>query len=161
MPLFGLQRGILMSPSEFSLAVKSTIDKLIYELASSNNYDFFDLDGSYLLPEQAESTKPAIAWGLLNFSERGRDPFYTIHFEVGAKTANDESQYTSMNLLGLIQGAFPVNKSIYVSDYSKESGPSVVSGCMTITSSVSTPPSFDKVSGTRAVQLIAAVQRFI
>jgi hypothetical protein len=146
---------------EFTLALKSSVDREVYKLAAENAYEFFDLDGAYLLPEQAESTKPAIAWSLLNIIEAPRDPFYSVHFEVGARTSNDVAQYDSMRILCLIQNAFPVNKDIRIVDYSKEYVTGEVVGYFLITSTVSTPPSFDKVSSIRTIQFTAAVQRFI
>jgi len=146
--------------SSFHLALKSTIDKLLLDAAKSNGYEFFDLDGVYMDADIAESSKPAIAWSLLGFTEAPRDPFWHLQFEVGARTAYDESQYSSMTIAAKIQETFPVASSFYIQDYSSDNQPSVNLGEVIISTSSTTPAEFDKVSGMRPVHITATVQRF-
>lgn len=144
----------------FPLALKSTIDRLVFEAATLQGCDFFDLDGVYLNASHVESAKPAIAWSLLSLIENHRDPYYLLHFEVAAKTANDESQYSSMTIISAILNTFAVGNNFFITDYSQAEADGKVLGTLLITLASTSPPGFDKVSSIRTVQLTAAVQRF-
>lgn len=144
----------------FPLAVKSTIDRIIFEEAMLQGCDFFDLDGVYLNASHVESAKPAIAWSLLSLMENHRDPYYLLHFEVAAKTVNDESQYNSMTIISAILNTFSVGNYFFIRDYSKAEAEGKVLGNLMITLASTSPPGFDKVSSLRTVQLTALVQRF-
>jgi hypothetical protein len=144
----------------FPLALKSTLDKLLVDLATANGYDAFDLDGSYMVPEKTESESPAIVWSIPSPSPMPRDPFYHLQFEVGARTANDESQYLGMKITSLLGQVLAVGESFYVMDYSTLVAPTVTLGDIFITSNIPTPPEFDRISSIRAIQITAAVQRY-
>lgn len=144
----------------FPLEIKSTIDKLLYDTAVVNGYDFFDLDGSYMNTAKAESEVSAITWSLLSLSEYQRDPFWMLQFEVDAKTAKDESQYDSVKIHSIIQSLFAVGKSFFVKDYSGIALPTITTGEILVSASSSSPAAFDRVSGLRPVHITATVQRF-
>lgn len=146
--------------SLFPLAVKSTIDKILFDTATAHNYAFFDLDGSYMTPEKTESEVSAITWSLLSLSEYPRDPFWNLQFEVSAKTSHDESQYDSMKIQSLAQDLFSVGSHFYVKDYSGLIIPTVNLGEIHIAMSSSAPAGFDRVSGLRPLHVTATVQRF-
>ena len=146
--------------SHFSLALKSTLDKILLDIATANGYEFFDLDGSYLTPEKTESEKPAIAWSLLSLSEAPRDPFWNLQFEAGAKTSNDEAQYVSLEIVSIVQELFTVGSSFPIADYSGTNIPTQNLGEIIISHSGSTPAAFDRASGLRSIHVMATVQRF-
>ena len=144
----------------FPLAVKSTIDKLVYDLASVNGYDFFDLDGSYLLADHVESMKPAITAGSFVCTPSPRDPFYSVHFEVAAKTSTDQAQYDSLYMTSMIQDLFQVGLQFYVADYSGDTIPTNNLGWLYINYTASDTPGFDKISGLRPVRIMASGFRY-
>lgn len=144
----------------FPLHLKSTLDMLIFKLATDNGYDFFDLDGAYMDADKAESANAALVWSLLSLVENNRDPFWHIQFEVGARTSNDESQYLSLQLTSLVQELFSAGSSFFIQDFSTEVEPTEKVGEIIIISAGTAPPAFDRISGIRPIQISASVQRF-
>lgn len=144
----------------FIVAVKSTLDKVVYDIAQANNYEFFDMDGAYMSADIAESTKPALAVSLSSIYEYPRDPFYQIQFEVGARTSEDESQYESLEAIALLQAQFRYGNSFSVMDYSSATPPTVRLGEIIVHTINTSPAAFDKVSGLRSLHVTATVQRF-
>lgn len=144
----------------FALALKSTIDKILYDTASVHGYNFYDLDGSYQSTEQVESENTAIAWSLSSFTESPRDPFWNMQFEVNAVTSNDASQYESLKVMSLLQQLFSVGSSFYIGDYSGVNLPTSNLGEFIVSWSGASPAAFDRTAGLRPLQVMATVQRF-
>lgn len=145
--------------NNFALAVKSTIDKHLYDISSTNSWGFFDLDGAYMDSQQMESKEAAISWSFLHLLEDPKDPLYRFEFEAGPKTSDDLSQYLSLEIVSVLQNVFKRGASIYVMDYSGSTTPTEILGCITITASASVPAQFDNVSGFRMLHVQAAVSR--
>ena len=146
--------------SKFTLQVKSTLDKILKDLANSNGYLGFDIDGSALSADMAESTDPAIVWSFHSLEEDTRDPFYRLQFEAAARTADDVSQYGSVGIQSLLQSTFAVGESFYVMDYSGVAAPTQVLGEVIISKLHPGVPVFDNTAGIRGVMVVATVQRF-
>ena len=145
---------------QFPLFVKATIDKILLDEANKHGYEFFDMDGSYMNADKAESSNPAIIWSMLSFVENLRDPFWHLQFEVSARTSNDESQYDSLKISSITQELFATTKSFYIRDYSGSATPTQNLGEIIIISAGLSPAAFDRISGIRPTQVTASVQRF-
>jgi len=145
----------------FPVEVKSTLDKLLADLAEANNWLFFDLDGGYLLPQIMGSTEPAIVISFPGLTDSPRDPFYNVIFEVGARTSDDPSQYLTRKITGAIGKVIERNKAIQVYNYHEESPSSTdATGYLFPVNITPTPARFDQVSGLTMLQVHAEVFRY-
>lgn len=143
----------------FPLAFKSTIDKIIKDLADSRGYDFIDLDGSYLLSDVMESQATALAWTQISLVEAPRRPLWMAEFDAGGKTSADPSQYLSMETVSLITDIFRVGSSFHVFDYSGMAMPTQRMGEVFVTSVGVSPAQFDRVAGLRLVRVtVSAIE---
>lgn len=141
----------------FALSLKSTLDKLVFDLATDNSLAYVDLDGAYLSPDVMESTASALAWSLTTFSGNPQPPLYRLEFHVGGKTSDDPAQYKSLDIVSLITDLFAPDSYFDILDYSGEGTPTIKLGQLHVTSSESLPAQFDKVSGLRLVRVNAQV----
>jgi hypothetical protein len=144
----------------FAVAVKSTFDAMLYNLAQASGYESFDFDGSNLSAAVIQSEAPAIAWSLLSLTPNPRDPYYDLQFEAGAKTSNDPTQYESMQIVGQIEELFPIGDALFIYDYSQTTPPTEAVGSLTITALSSVPSTYDQSSGLRMVHIAAKLMRF-
>jgi hypothetical protein len=145
----------------FDVAVKSTIDKTLSGLAVSSGWVFFDLDGVYLTPGVSESKAPAIVTSFPGLTPNPRDPYYAAVFEVGARTADDPSQYLAKTILGHISEVLEIHQGIPVYDYSGTVAGTIKLGELMPVSRTPSPPRFDQVSGLNMYQIVAMCQRFV
>ena len=143
-----------MSESEFILAVKSTIDKLGYDLgqAESPAITFVDLEDTINTTALFKTNDTAYVWDMAVLAPSPRDPLYSVAFSVGARTVNDSANFTSLALVGKVKSAFSIGESIEVRLYSgPTAGP--VMGSIYMTSAIIMPHNFDKVAGIRMVSV--------
>jgi hypothetical protein len=147
--------------SNFKLAVKSTLDKIMKDVADSLSISFFDLDGVALVSDVFESEASALAWSLLTFHDAPVPPMYFIEFESGGKTSNDISQYISMSIVDAISDKFCSGKSYDIMDYSGQSQPTKVLGNMYISGCGVAPAQTDRGSGLRLVRIQAHLTEWL
>ncbi|WP_019865136.1 hypothetical protein [Methylovulum miyakonense] len=145
----------------FDVAVKSTIDKVLSDLAMASGWIFFDLDGAYLTPDIGESKAPAIVVSFPGITPNPRDPYYAVVFEAGARTSDDPAQYIAKTILGTISEVLDIHKGIPVYDYSGAVAGDVKLGELIPISRIPTPSRFDQISGLNMYQLVALCQRFV
>ena len=107
----------------FATCLKSSMDKAIKDLATSASLDYIDLDGTPLNSEKLLQAKNAIAWTHTSYDPDLFAPFFNFVFEVGAVTANDPSQYTSMSVVDLILGRFGPTHTVDIYDYTGANAP--------------------------------------
>ena len=132
----------------FTLAFKSTIDKMANDVASANSLKLIDMDDVTALEDLLGSNKDAFVWEFLTFDDMPRDPLYAFSFRVGARTTNDAANYNILTLLDSIKAAFTVGDTYGVVDYSGVVA-GIVEGFMTVTAVQVEPQEFDKQSGIR------------
>lgn len=99
----------MTAPIPFEMALKSSMDKLLFDFAVANSLDYIDLDGAELNSERLLEARNAVAWSQTHFSPHpGNNPFYTFVFDVGAVTPKDQdaSQFKSMEIVGLLLATF-------------------------------------------------------
>lgn len=146
--------------NEFDLSLKTTIDKLLFDLATLHGYGFFDLDGVYQSASKVADTAPAICWTFLSSLNSAKDPRGSLVFEAGAKTTADLSQYLSLEVASRVKDFFSENEDFEVKDYRGVDAGTEVLGRVFIKSAMLVPPVFDAASGFRMVNLEAQVLRF-
>lgn len=142
-----------MTASRFPLYVKSSIDKLAFDLGSSNDLPVVDLDSAALVAELLDSDQTAILWAMGNLSESPMDPLWYVDFDIGVKTSHDPAQYKSLDVTSMIASAFGVNTNIQIKDYSGDNPPTEVFGNLVITSIVASPSQPDRLSGIRLLSV--------
>jgi len=150
-----------MSEQLFLKALKSTIDKIGYDLGQleAPPISFIDLDNTVNVEELLQSEETALVWELTGFSASPKDPLYRCHLSVGARTVNDPANYEILDLTGTLIESFSVGTIIDIKDYTGTVAGAKL-GVLSITSSVVTPQQFDKVSGIRLTSFNAVAARF-
>ena len=149
-----------MSEEGFPVALKSTIDKIGYDLAQTESppVQFVDLDNVVNTTELLTSEDTALIWSMSVLAPTPRDPLYSCAFSIGARTVNDPANYDIMLLVGKLKAAFNIGSTIAIFDYTGvTAGPKV--GILTVSNVAVMPQEFDKVSGIRMVSLEAKAQR--
>lgn len=150
-----------MSEQTFPMALKSTIDKIGFDLgqAESSSLSFIDLDNVVNTTKLLQSVDSAYVWSMALLAPAPRDPLYVCSFMIGARTVNDPANYDIMLLVGKLKEYFSVDSSVDIQDFTGETpGPKL--GVLTITGVTVMPQEYDKVSGIRMVSLQGRAQRF-
>lgn len=138
--------------SDFTLAFKSTIDKMGYDLAQAQNpvLDFIDLDDLVVAGELFKSNRSALVWEFLTLDEVPTDPLYTFSFRIGARTVKDIANYNVLKMLDAVKASFPARTDTPLKNYSGATAGPVV-GYMYISNIGVDPQQFDKESGMRMI----------
>jgi len=148
-----------MNEEDFTLAVKSTIDKRGVDIATQLNVSaFVDLDDTANAATKLQGTDNVIVWQFSSLDEDPFDPLYTLMFMVGAKTTTDPSNYTMMQFVSAVKAVFKNQTRIVIHDYSGEVA-GLEAGDMFIVQSGVEQQEFDKESGYRFVAVVAKVVR--
>jgi hypothetical protein len=146
---------------DISLALKSTIDKRLLELATEKGYGFFDLDGIYQDTGSINTLSPAVAWAFQVWAESPKDPMWEVSFEAGARTSEDLSQYDSMRIAGEVVSLFPSGEDFEIYDYSLAVAGTTPLGRVFIIHSMVVPVVFSDSSTLRMVNVQAKVLRYL
>ena len=136
--------------SNFTVAFKSTIDKLGYDLGQSLSLEFIDLDDLVVTGELFKSNKNALVWEFLTLDEMPTDPLYAFSFRIGARTVRDASNYNILKMVDDVKTIFPSGQNTPIKDYSEAVAGGIV-GSMYITDVGVDPQMFDKDSGIRMI----------
>jgi len=149
-----------MSEELFAVALKSTVDKIGYDLAQAEvpPLPFVDLDNVVNTTELLTSDNNAYVWSMSVLAPRPKDPLYACTFTIGARTVNDPANYDIMKLVGKLKVAFNVGSTVDILDYTGTVA-SAKMGVLTVATAVVLPQEFDKVSGIRLVSLEARAVR--
>ena len=144
----------------FTLAFKSTIDKMAFDVASANSLKLIDMDDVTAIADLLGSNKDAFVWEFLTFDDMPKDPLYAFAFRIGARTTNDAANYNILTLLDSIKAAFTISDIYDILDYS---GASVgaVEGYMIVTGVQVEPQEFDKQSGIRTATITGRAARIV
>ena len=148
---------------DFLVPVKSTLDKLMWDLVTATKLDNpslysrlsgLDMDDIVDTDELIKSEDPLYLWQHIGLSPKPRDPLYSFEFMVGAKTSQDKGNYLLADLSMRVQKAFKVETFIDVQDYS---GDTAVpdQGYLTIVTLSQAPQVFDNLAGIRMWQVMA------
>jgi len=149
-----------MNRDEFTLALKSTIDKYGVDLATALGVTkFLDLDDTANASTLLAGEDDAIVWQMHTLDESPIDPLYVVIFAVGAKTTTDASNYDMLGFISKVQDTFKKGSSIRIFNYSGASPGVALGGIMTIVQSGVEAQEYDKESGYRFVSVVARVSR--
>jgi hypothetical protein len=110
----------MTAPIPFEMALKSTMDKILFEFSTVYSLDYIDLEGAELNSEKLLQAKNALAWSQAHFSRHtGNNPFFTFVFDVGAMTPKDQdaSQFKSMEITGNLLSLFRTQALFEVHDW--------------------------------------------
>lgn len=149
-----------MSEQNFPVALKSTVDKIGYDLAQAESpaVEFVDLDNVVNTTALLKTDDTALIWSMGLLVPTPRDPLYSVSFHIGARTVNDPANYDIMLLVGKLKEVFNVDSFVDIHDYTGVSvGPKL--GVLRISRVAVMPQEFDKVSGIRMISLEAKAQR--
>ena len=150
----------MTAPVPFILALKSTIDKAVFDLATANSLIFIDLDGAAIDSVKLLQAQDAMAWAQTGYSPyRGNSPFFDLTFEVAAVTASDPAAYSSFDIVGHLLDAFPPLKSFDIYDYTPAQVVSTKRGTFTVMDAQVQPLVSNDVEGLRAVSVSAKGSR--
>lgn len=144
----------------FLVSLKSTIDKMGFDLATSLGQAFVDLDDPVNTAELLASDADAIVWEFLSLDQAPIDPLYSIVFAMGARTVNDAANYNILDFAGQVGDLFPEQEEITILDYTGATVDTTDRGYMFITSVTVDPQQFDKMSGIRLVRIEGKAVRF-
>lgn len=149
-----------MSEELFAVALKSTVDKIGYDLAQAEvpPIPFIDLDNVVNTAELLTSEQNAYVWNMAILAAVPKDPLYSCMFTVGARTINDPANYDIMKLVGKLKVAFNVGSSLDIKDYTGAVAGDKI-GVLTVARVAVLPQEFDKVSGIRLISLEAKAVR--
>ena len=153
-----------MSRRQVEMAFKSTLDKLVNDLAaelsaaapSANPVRAFGLDDATNERQWQAGTEHALAYQYTLLSEAPRHPLYDVTFLVGAKTTDDAGNYAMTDLITDLGDLFKSGDSFELFDYSEvEEGqdPGGQIGVLVIGSVDTGPQMFEKQSGIRLLQI--------
>ena len=140
-----------MSKALFTLALKSTIDKILADYAQLQGINVIDLDDPVLSSELFKSHADAVVWRLMTVTPEP-DPMYGVSFIVGARTVRDLSNYNLLSLVGGLSDTFDEGKSVPIYDYSGDTV-SDRKGVMLVTQVIMDPQIEKDNSGVRFVQI--------
>jgi len=138
--------------SEFIKPVKSTIDKLGYDIGT--NYaggpvDVVDMNSDINVDELLASPDPAILWEMTTCSPAPKAPMWDVAFMIGAKTKKGAG-YVRMSLLEAVTEVVKPDQVIPVHDYTGAvAGPQV--GFLTVTMVDLDPEQGGRFEGVRLV----------
>jgi hypothetical protein len=146
--------------THFRLALKSTLDKVIKDLADLNHLDFVDLDGAAINSAKLLEANNAVAWATAGYSPyTGNVPFFDLTFEVGAITASDPSAYVSFDIIGMLMDVFSPLANFDIYDYSIATAGTTKRGTFTVINSAEQPLQTNDVEGLRIVVVTAKGSR--
>ena len=150
--------------NQFPLDVKSSLDKVMYDLQSALLGTYpdllaLDMDNIEEAEEGMGAANPALIWQFSVLDPVPTDPLYRGGFLVGGKTTQDAGNYQLTALLAEVFKRFQVDEQFDVGDYS---GASAVTGkgILTVTSITLSPQQFDNQHGIRTCTVSFVAQRF-
>lgn len=138
-------------------AVKTTIDKLVHDLASAvpgTPLLVGLVDDSANFEEVLGNTKPALLYQVARLS--GRAPKFDLTFNVGAKTTDDASNFLITKVVEAMNDKFYTGAWYALHDYSGAVASEKL-GAMTLVEANVMPSQFDKQSNIRMMSCQAKV----
>lgn len=146
--------------SIFSLALKSTLDKVVKDLATTKSVEYFDMDSEMFAENMLLTDASALGWSLTGLSEAPVDPLWNVDFDVCGKTSIDPAQYVSLDLISAVQDVFQQGKAFSIKDYSGAVAGVTELGQLLITGVMVRPQQFDRVAGLRVVSVAGKAMRW-
>lgn len=138
---------------DFYMSVKSTIDRLAVDIATSLSIGFVEIDDTVNIEEKLGSSDDLIVYQFVDMAEDPGDPLWMLSFEIGGKTTSDAANYDLAGIVSKIRSF--VNKGDYIDvmDYSGVSEPTVKEGYLYFADVSVDPQAFDGASGIRMLSV--------
>lgn len=149
-----------MSYSNFTVAIKSTLDFEAKKLADSRSLAFVDLAAESFSSDILESDQLSVCWDFASLQEDPFDPMYTVMFDIGVMAFLDPSQYVSLDLVSMFLDSFRIGKRFQIFDYSGDNLPTQAVGSLYVVASAVTPQQADKATSLRFVSVTAKALRY-
>ena len=141
-----------MTPSEFIVSTKASIDKVAKALADSEGIGYVDLDDTAQAEALFSTQNTAIVLEFNVMEESPSDPMYQGVFNIGVRTVQDPANYATLLLVGKLKGIFPKSGRIALTDAYKPAETGEIGTLLPMESRV-IPNQYDMASGIRLVQI--------
>ena len=145
---------------DFYLPVKSTIDKIVVDIARSLGIGFLELDDTVSTDNALSSPDDYVVYRFVGMDEEPRDPLWLVAFEVGAKTTTDPANYDLAQIMSAIKEVIATGKAFTVYDYSGVAQPTTPAGDLYIVDARVDPQMFDGVAGIRMLSVQARAANY-
>jgi len=125
----------MAAPKTFLLKLKSTIDKLGFDIASDLEMtEFLDIDDREDYSEKViEGKKDAVLWRIISYDPINHDSLKSLLFVVGISIHSDTNNTKALQSAGVIAEVFKKGCTYPVLDYAVDSGAPIVKvGTMSI-----------------------------
>lgn len=146
--------------SDFYLHVKSTLDKVVVDIAGSLGIGFVELDDTVNVEEALSSPADLVVYQMIGMSEAPMDPLWNVTMAIGAKTTTDAANYDLAAIISTIKDTFKKGRTFWVRDYSGTTAPVDNTGYWYITDVQVDPQMFDGASGIRMLNVRASAVRY-
>lgn len=146
---------------DFYLAVKSTIDKIAHDLATSKGIEAVEIDDVTNVENALASPADLVMFQFVDMQPEPADPLYALQFEIGIKTTADKGNYDLARLLSSVQDTVATDNTFHFRDYSTPTPPTEDVGYMYITGVQTDPQAFDGASGIRLQSVYAKAVRYV
>jgi hypothetical protein len=145
--------------ASFYLPVKSTIDKIAIDIATTLSVGAVEIDDTTNVEAALASPDDLLMFQLVDMD--GNDPLYRIRFELGVKTTADSANYDLATLLSSVQDELEEGDTFYIRDFSTLVAPTDDLGFLYITDVSIDPQAFDGASGVRMQTILGKVVRYV
>lgn len=147
----------MAASTDFPMAVKSTIDKLMFDLgnlyitseAGDPDEKVMDLDSAVNMEKLADTDRATFLFRWMTLDEDPMDPLWSGEFYVGVKTGKDPGNYGLVALLDKLRETFAKGETLDLRDYSGAAASDNVVGTATIIDFTAEPQAFDGHVGIR------------
>lgn len=147
--------------ADFYVSVKSTIDRLAVDIASSLSIGFVELDDTVNVDEALGSPNDLIVYQMVDMREDHSDPLWSLEFQVGGKTTLDAANYDLAEIVSGIRGFISKGGYVHVMDYSQVAPPTQVEGDIIFIDVSVDPQAFDGASGIRMLTVQSKAIRYL
>lgn len=147
--------------SDFYLSVKSTIDRLAFDIGADLSVGVVELDDTVNVDEALASPDDLIIYHLVSMDENPFDPLWAVAFEIGAKTVSDAANYDMARLISGVRDRVYKGGYIEVKDYSNVAPPTSNEGYIYFSDMNVDPQAFEGASGLRLWTVLGRAVRNI
>lgn len=147
--------------SNFYLKVKSSIDKMAHDIASSLAITAVELDDITNVQDELASPADLVLFSIDDMQPAPADPLYVLRFQIGVKTTQDSGNYDLSTLLSVVQEEVALGDTFYLRDYSTVSMPTEDMAFMYVTDVQTEPQEFDGLAGIRMQRVFARIVRYL
>jgi hypothetical protein len=136
------------------LAIKSTLDRILFDQVGAMNADFpllefSETDDMVQVQEALGTSSPALLYTVSNPAPAPRSPLFVVEFAMGAKTVQDKGNYQLADLISRLQAIFSVGAVIEIRNYSGTTGQAPLVARLKVVGVAPEYQRYDKIAGLR------------